>query len=56
MDARGLYFPVKDAGDALVGMPGLPAAVNGAWNGKPGIACALEAEDVGSGGENGSGG
>jgi hypothetical protein len=56
IDARGLYFPAKDAGEALAGMPGLPAALNGAGNGKPGIACALDADEVGKGGENGSGG
>lgn len=56
IDARGLNFPPKDAGDALEGMPGLPAAVKGGGNGKPGIACALEADDVGNGGEKGSGG
>lgn len=56
MDARGLNFPANDAGEALAGMPGLPAVAKGDGNGKLPIACALEAEDVGSGGENGRGG
>ncbi len=55
MEARGLNFPEKEAGETLVGIPGLPAAVKGGGNGNPGI-CALEAEEVGSGGEKGSGG
>jgi len=49
-------LPPKEAGETLAGMPGLPAPENGTGKGNPWMACALEAEDVGSGGENGSGG
>ena len=56
IDARGLYFPANEAGEAVAWTPGLTAPVvpNGPGNGNPGIPCALEADDVGRGGENGS--
>ena len=58
MDARGLNLWPKGPGDAPVGIPGLCVADVTNWpgNGNPGIAWLLEAEEVGIGGENGSGG
>ena len=58
----GLYLPPKDMGEAVDGMPGLWAAedakpgTNCAGNGNAWAAWLLEADEVGTGGEKGSGG
>ena len=62
MDCRVLNLPwtPKGTGEAPAGKPGLwvdaAPGMKGAGNGKPGIAWLLDAEEVGIGGENGSGG
>lgn len=59
MEARGLnlWWP-NGPGEAPAGIPGLwaPEGTNWPGNGNPGIAWLLDAEEVGNGGENGSGG
>lgn len=57
IDWRGLYFPgtPKGLGEAPLGKPGLCEA-NWPGNGNAERPWLLEADDVGSGGENGSGG
>ena len=58
MDARGLYLPAKDTGEATLGMAGLCEAEEPKGPGKANLGAAwlLEAEEVGIGGEKGSGG
>jgi len=58
MDARGLCLAENDTGDMPAGMPGLgaPDIPKGPGKGKPGVAWLLDAEEVGIGGEKGSGG
>jgi hypothetical protein len=58
IEARGLYLAPYGPGEAPAGMPGLCEADVTNWpgNGNPGIAWLLDAEEVGTGGENGSGG
>jgi hypothetical protein len=66
IEARGLYLPIwgalNDTGDATEGIPGLCVAEDplpdkkGAWKGNPGCCELAPAEDVGIGGEKGSGG
>ena len=56
IEARGLYLDVNEGG--MPGRAGLPVPDDGPrpWKGKPGRPPPLAAEDVGSGGEKGSGG
>jgi hypothetical protein len=58
MEARGLNLTPNGMGDAPAGIPGLWVADvgNGGGNGNPTTAWLLDAEDVGMGGEKGSGG
>lgn len=58
IDARGLYLAPNGPGEAPAGIPGLCEADVTNWPGKgnPGTAWLLAADEVGIGGENGSGG
>lgn len=58
IELRGLNLAAKGPGEAPAVMPWLWMAdvTNGLAKGNPGIAWLLDAEEVGTGGENGSGG